>query len=46
MQNEVELYELQKDPETKNEELVPDEEEMFLNQYSYSEKLKRPLQNF
>ena len=45
VQNEMEIYEFQRDPDIVNDE-IPEEEELFLNQYSYSEKLNRPLQNF
>ena len=44
VQNEMEIYEFQRQGDEANEEIV-DEEEMFLNQYSYSDKLYRPLQN-
>lgn len=45
VQNEMEIYEFQKEQgEGVNAEMV-DEEEMFLNQYSFDDKLYRPLQN-
>jgi len=43
VQNEMEIYEFQKEQgEGVNAEMV-DEEEMFLNQYSFDDKLYRPL---
>jgi hypothetical protein len=45
VQNEMEIYEFQKENDENNLDLI-DEEEMFLNQYSFSEKLHRQLHNF
>ena len=43
VQNEMEIYEFQKEQgEGVNAEMV-DEEEMFLNQYCFDDKLYRPL---